>query len=179
MTAGKKNAFALDKMLSEAVSLAREALAPIAQPDEIGDYIGAEADDVRLVTHSFDCLKPGYAHWRWVATLARVPHGRKATVCEIDLLPGEGALLAPAWIPWAERLSEEEIEAGKELPVPADSDTKAAASSSSDKRDASRTRQRRRKRRCQTYKNAGYIVAMNDAIVHAHRLLTPTSANLH
>jgi hypothetical protein len=28
------------------------------------------------------------------------------TVLEIELLPGDGALLAPEWVPWAERLAE-------------------------------------------------------------------------
>ena len=29
-----------------------------------------------------------------------------ATVCEVGLLPGDDALLAPDWVPWAQRLQE-------------------------------------------------------------------------
>lgn len=40
-----------------------------------------------------------YRGWRWAVTLSRdVPRSRtSATVCEMELLPGEEALLAPAW----------------------------------------------------------------------------------
>ena len=30
------------------------------------------------------------------------------TVCEVGLLPGEDALLAPEWVPWSARVSAEE-----------------------------------------------------------------------
>ena len=62
-------------------------------------------DGERLGTHSFACPMPGYVGWYWNVTLARVPRSRTATVCETGLLPGEGALLAQAWVPWAERLA--------------------------------------------------------------------------
>ncbi|SIK21234.1 Protein of uncharacterised function (DUF3027) [Mycobacteroides abscessus subsp. abscessus] len=46
---------------------------------------------------------PGYRGWFWFATLSRAPRSKVATVCEVGLLPGDDALLAPAWVPWAER----------------------------------------------------------------------------
>ncbi len=110
-----------DSVLAGAVDIARKGLAPIAKPEEIGEHLGATSEGERLVTHSFECLKPGYRGWHWVAVLARVPRGRKATVCEIDLLPGEDALLARPWVPWAERLRPQDIKREDVLPyVPDD-----------------------------------------------------------
>lgn len=100
-----------DSVLASAVDIARAGLDPIAKPEEIGEHLGATSEGERLVTHCFECLKPGYRGWRWVAVLARVPRGRKATVCEVDLLPGEDALLARPWVPWAERLRPQDINA--------------------------------------------------------------------
>ncbi|MDY2942017.1 MAG: DUF3027 domain-containing protein [Varibaculum sp.] len=109
-----------DRVLADAVDQAREALAPIAHPDEIGEYLGVSADGQRLATHAFDCLKEGYRGWRWVVTLTRVPRSRSATICEIDLLPGEDSLLAPPWVPWDERLEPGDVGRDDVLPYRAD-----------------------------------------------------------
>ena len=105
-----------DKVLAGAVELAREALLTIAKADEVGDHLDFVLDDVRLGTHSFECLKAGYRGWRWVTTLARVPRGRKATICEVALIPGPDALLAPKWVPWKERLKPGDMRPGDTLP---------------------------------------------------------------
>ena len=99
---------ALDMPLSAAVEEARTAVEEIAGPGEVGEHVSATADDLRLVTHRFTAHKTGYRGWEWFATLARAPRSKKATVCEVGLLPGEDALLAPEWVPWAERVKEEE-----------------------------------------------------------------------
>ena len=112
----------VDNVLAGAVDIARAGLAPIAKPAEIGEHLGATSEGDRLVTHSFECLKPGYRGWHWVAVLARVPRGRKATVCEIDLLPGEDALLARPWVPWAERLRPQDVKREDVLPYVPDDD---------------------------------------------------------
>ena len=78
--------------------------------------MAAAPDAERLVTHLFDCTLSGYRGWRWAVTLSRVPRGRTATVCEVELLPGEEALLAPAWVPWAERLEPGDITRSDRLP---------------------------------------------------------------
>ncbi|MDU0969627.1 MAG: DUF3027 domain-containing protein [Actinomycetaceae bacterium] len=112
----------VDAVLADAVDTAREALAPIAHPDEIGEHLGADADEPRLVSHCFDCLKKGYRGWRWVATLARVPRSKRVTVCEIALVPGDDALLAPAWVPWEERLRPSDVGRDDELPYRGEDD---------------------------------------------------------
>ena len=109
-----------DQVLAAAIDQAREALAPIAHEREIGEHLEARADGPRLVTHYFECLKKGYRGWRWVATLARVPRARKGTVCEVALVPGDDALLAPEWVPWAQRLEPGDISRSDTLPYQAE-----------------------------------------------------------
>ena len=109
---------AKDKTLTSpaAIELARHALEEVTDPITVGEYLAAAPDAERLVTHLFDCTLSGYRGWRWAVTLSRVPRGRTATVCEVELLPGEEALLAPAWIPWAERLEPGDITRSDRLP---------------------------------------------------------------
>ncbi|MDU0348187.1 DUF3027 domain-containing protein [Actinomyces sp. MRS3W] len=76
----------------------------ITEPLSVGQYTASRQLDKRLITHLFECNLTGYRGWRWAVTMARPPRGRTATICEMELLPGEDALLAPAWVPWADRL---------------------------------------------------------------------------
>ncbi len=97
-------AIVLDAVLAEAVDVARSAITEVAGESEVGAHLGVVAEDTRLVTHSFECTNPAYRGWHWVAVLARAPRAKKATVCETALLPGADALVAPAWMPWEERV---------------------------------------------------------------------------
>lgn len=106
--APRKRAPKLDELLAAAVDQARAALQGLAGQDEIGDHVAAVADDDRLVTHRFAATLPGYGGWEWFATVARAPRSKVVTVCETGLLPGTGAILAPDWLPWSERVSQEE-----------------------------------------------------------------------
>ena len=117
-TPGEQAQAAKDKTLTSpaAIELARRALEEVTDPITVGEYVAAAPDAERLVTHLFDCTLSGYRGWRWAVTLSRVPRGRTATVCEVELLPGEEALLAPAWVPWAERLEPGDITRSDRLP---------------------------------------------------------------
>src|SRR5205823_3641384 len=57
----------------------------------------------------------GYSGWHWSVTLA-VLDGEPATVSEVVLLPGEGSLLAPAWLPWDQRIRPGDVGVGDLLP---------------------------------------------------------------
>lgn len=110
-----------DAVLTGAVEVARAAAAEIAEPDTVGDHLGAVTEADRVVTHSFACTAGAYPGWRWAVTLARAPRARKATVSEVHLLPGAGAMLSPEWLPYAERLAPGDIGAGDRTPyVPDD-----------------------------------------------------------
>ena len=117
-TPGEQAQAAKDKPLTSpaAVELAHRALEEITDPITIGEYLAAVPNAERLVTHLFDCTLSGYRGWRWAVTLSRVPRSRTATVCEMELLPGEEALLAPAWVPWADRLEPGDITRSDRLP---------------------------------------------------------------
>ena len=106
-----------DAVLDRAVDLARAAAEDVAEdPAAVGEHLGATWEADRLVTHRFACGSRGYHGWQWTVTLARVPRGRSATVCEAVLLPGDGALLARPWVPWAERLRPGDLGVGDVLP---------------------------------------------------------------
>lgn len=115
-----KISFRRDAVLLEAESVAKEAALQIAKESSIGGYEGASMVGERLVTHRFTCLDAGYPGWFWEVTLARAPRSKKVTVCEIELAPGPDALLAPAWIPWRDRLEPSDVSRNDILPYDAD-----------------------------------------------------------
>jgi hypothetical protein len=99
------------------VSAAREGLAGAAPTEHIGELHSVTTlDGVHTVL--FSCLTPGYPGWNWVVTLSDGDGGALG-VLETHLLPGEGALLAPDWVPWADRLEEyQRLEAERESDDP-------------------------------------------------------------
>jgi len=99
-----------------AVDLARTAAEEAAGVIGVGDYLGAQAEDTRVVSHFFACPHPGYRGWRWSVTLARAARARAVTVDEVVLLPGEGALQPKEWVPWAERIQPRDVTPGVLLP---------------------------------------------------------------
>ncbi|WP_197676397.1 DUF3027 domain-containing protein [Nakamurella panacisegetis] len=99
-----------------ATSLARSAAeAEALDPSDVGEFLLAVAEDDVAVTANFRANQPGYQGWHWSVTLA-VLDASHPTVSEVVLLPGEGALLAPAWIPWDERIRPGDLGAGDLLP---------------------------------------------------------------
>ena len=106
----------LDAVAASATDLAREALLEVTEPGQVGEHLRVEATGDRMVTHVFECTMPGYRGWSWVVVLVRASRAKAATVAETALLPGEDALLAPAWEPYAERLKPEDVGADDLLP---------------------------------------------------------------
>jgi len=92
-----------DPVLAAAVDIARAAAEQVGG-EAVGEHVGVSADGELLVTHGFDSKLPGYVGWHWAVSLVRAPEQDFATVADAVLLPGAGALLAPAWVPWSERL---------------------------------------------------------------------------
>lgn len=128
-----------DAVLGSAVDLARSAAEEVAEsPELVGEYLGATLEEERVVSHRFASTARGYRDWAWVVTLARVPRGRTPTVSEVDLLPGEGALLGPAWVPWAERLRPGDLGPGDVLPLLPDDERLEAGYEATDDEDADR-----------------------------------------
>ncbi len=93
-----------DATLAQAVELARQAVVDSAGAENVGEHLGLDVHEDRLLTHLFDCTMAGYPGWTWFATVARAPRTKLVTVCEVGLLAGEKSLLAPEWVPWEERM---------------------------------------------------------------------------
>ncbi len=93
----------------------------------VGEHLGVRAEGDRVVTHSFAATLPGYSGWRWAVTVVRASRSKTVTVDEVVLLPGVGALLPPAWVPWSERLRPGDLGIGDVVPTPADDDRLAPA----------------------------------------------------
>ncbi|KGM08672.1 DUF3027 domain-containing protein [Cellulomonas bogoriensis] len=110
-----------DTVLASAVDLARRAAEEVAgQADLVGEHLGLVVEGERLVSHRFATTQKGYRGWRWTVTVARPPRGRKPSVCEVELLPGDDAVLAPAWVPWADRVKPGDLGPGDVLPYQVD-----------------------------------------------------------
>ena len=94
-----------DPRLLEAHDLARAALIEITPEATIGDPAGHLVEDDGVISLLFENRLHGYPGWYWTVSIARVGD-EEPTVLEAELLPREGALLAPDWVPWAERLAD-------------------------------------------------------------------------
>jgi hypothetical protein len=110
-----------DPVLAAAVSPAREAAAAVAGGAVDGDHLGVRAEaspagDGFVATHAFAATVPGYVGWHWAVTVARAADSESVTVDEVELLPGVDALLAPAWVPWEERVRPGDLGPGDLLP---------------------------------------------------------------
>ena len=119
-TSARLRAVKKDAVLEAAVDVARAGAEAVAHPRPVGEHVGFEMVSERLATHYFASTDAGYVGWCWAVTVARVPRGRVATVCEVDMTPREGALLAPEWVPWEERLRPSDISRDDVLPYKAD-----------------------------------------------------------
>ncbi|GAA4694300.1 Protein of unknown function (DUF3027) [Promicromonospora umidemergens] len=110
-----------DAVLNGAAELARAAAQEVSErPDDVGEHLGTLFEDERVASHRFAATMRGYRGWHWTVTVTRVPRGRTATISEVELLPGDDAILAPAWLPWSERLRPGDVGAGDVLPFRAD-----------------------------------------------------------
>ncbi|MFF5623749.1 DUF3027 domain-containing protein [Microbacterium sp. NPDC012755] len=94
-----------DQRLLDAHDLALNALREITPASSIGPAAGYLPEEDGSVSLRFENRLPGYPGWYWTVTVDRVDD-EEPTVLEVELLPGDGALLAPEWVPWAERLAE-------------------------------------------------------------------------
>jgi Protein of unknown function (DUF3027) len=99
-----------DAFLAASVDVARAALEGIAPAEQIGRHLGAKSEGDRLVTHLFESQLPGYGGWQWYAVLTRNSRSKAVTVDELGLLPSEDSILAPEWVPWAERVRPEDAQ---------------------------------------------------------------------
>ena len=117
----------LDAACADAVDVAFDAAKARSGVIEVGDHLGTVPEGTRVATHYFACNHPGYRGWRWAVTVARASRAKVVTVNEVCLLPGDDSLLAPGWVPWADRLEAGDVTPGVLMPT-ADGDPRIEAS---------------------------------------------------
>ena len=101
----------------QAVDLARDVLLADVGTDDVGEYLGHLVEGDRVATHLFACTRTGYRGWHWSVTVVRASRQKVVTVDEVVLIPGEGAIVAPAWLPYRERVQPGDLSPGDLLPV--------------------------------------------------------------
>jgi len=100
-----------------AFEVAYAALLEITPVETIGDPAGEVVESDGVVSVLFDCALPGYPGWKWTVSVATLD-GEAPSVLEVELMPAEGALLSPDWVPWSDRLAEykaAQLAAGEEV----------------------------------------------------------------
>jgi len=122
----------------EAIEAARRVLVEQVGEAVVGDHVEAVPELAGVVTHYFGCTQPGYPGWRWAVTVAHVAEQDRVTVDEVVLLPGEDSIIAPAWVPWRERIRPGDLSAGDILPVEEDDERLVPAYLAGDPGDGSR-----------------------------------------
>ena len=100
-----------------AQSVAREVA---EDPDRVGPFVTVEDLGEGVSDFRFACLMKGYEGWQWSVTLYHDSDRDVWTVDESTLVPAEGALLPPAWVPWKDRLVPSDLSVTDVLGTPAD-----------------------------------------------------------
>ncbi|MDM7891924.1 DUF3027 domain-containing protein [Curtobacterium caseinilyticum] len=91
--------------MQDVTELARTALLEVTPESTVGQPVGTVDEGDGVVSVLFSNRMPGYPGWRWTVSVAQVD-GDEPTVLEVELMPGDGSLIAPDWVPWAERMAE-------------------------------------------------------------------------
>jgi hypothetical protein len=89
----------------EQLALALAALNEITTPETIGAIVSSTVEDDGTLTLRYASELAGYPAWQWNVSMATL-EGSAPSVLEAELIPTEGALLAPEWVPWSVRLAE-------------------------------------------------------------------------
>jgi len=86
--------------------VAKAALLEITPEATIGAPSG-QLEEAGATTVTFLANMTGYPGWHWTVSIATLDDA-EPSVLEVELMPGNGALLAPDWVPWSERLADYE-----------------------------------------------------------------------
>ena len=104
-----------------ALDIAKQAVIEDAGKREyVGEFYSIDSDEERIATYLFEAKLPGYDGWRWAVTVAKVDEQSAPTICDVVLLPGTKALLAPNWIPYSQRIQPGDLGVGDVVPTSPD-----------------------------------------------------------
>lgn len=100
------------------LELARSAaIADAGNPELVGAGVSVEIDDDgRVETYLFEAHLAGYKGWRWCVTIAIVDKKSEPTICDVVVLPGPDALLAPEWVAYRDRIQPGDVGVGDIVP---------------------------------------------------------------
>jgi hypothetical protein len=90
--------------------LARAALLEVTDPRTVGPLVEEVDEGDGVVSLLFASNLPGYLGWKWTVSVAKIGDA-DPTVLESELVPGDGSLLAPEWLPWSDRLDQSNVTA--------------------------------------------------------------------
>lgn len=104
-----------------ALDLAKKAAIEDAGKSEfVGEFYSIDSDQDRVATYLFEAKLPGYHGWRWGVTVVKIDDASKPTICDVVLLPGTQALLAPNWVPYSQRIQPGDLGVGDVVPTAPD-----------------------------------------------------------
>lgn len=92
------------EMCTSLESVARDALHEVTPARTVG-ALREIVQDGEVATVTFSPLMGGYPGWVWTVSVSTM-EPEAPSVLETELIPGDGALTAPDWVPWADRLEE-------------------------------------------------------------------------
>lgn len=87
-------------------AFAEVAAKAAALPDELGLYKNHIEEGEGITTYFWESKKLGYGDWRWAVTVYQHDPATEPSLCEVVMVPGDDSLIAPNWVPWAERLAD-------------------------------------------------------------------------
>ncbi|MFM2023401.1 MAG: hypothetical protein RIR89_793 [Actinomycetota bacterium] len=108
-------------------ALAKDALVEFSD-GSFGKFISEKEVQKGIFDVSFESTKRGYEGWQWVVTVTQPDKRKPPTISEVTLIAGPKALLAPAWVPWSERLKEFREQLRKEGKAKTDAEADALIS---------------------------------------------------
>jgi hypothetical protein len=90
-----------EQQLRERAKLAAVESAP---KQGVGEFLQQIEEAENVFTFLFEAKMKGYVGWTWSVSLFATED--ETTVSEVNLMPGDESLIAPNWVPWAERLAD-------------------------------------------------------------------------
>ena len=87
-------------------AFAEVAAKSAAGKTEIGAGIEVSEEGDGVSTFLWEAKQPGYQGWRWSVSVAQIDFDTEPTLSEVVLVPGPDSLIAPNWVPWADRLAD-------------------------------------------------------------------------
>jgi hypothetical protein len=100
------------------VDVARRALAEVTDKSHIGSHVETLPTSEHTAVVTFVSTMPGYKNWKWLVMLSWLD-ASNLTIDEVAMVPSDDALIAPAWVPWSQRVEAGDLGIGDELPYKA------------------------------------------------------------